>query len=495
MTASSRQNLSHYHLSTCDIGELVPVAVVECLPGDVIRHSASVMMRLSPMAAPVMHNMVIRVDHFFVPNRLSWDADTAGVSWEDFITGGPQGNDASAVPTMLSTGATRDVHDHMGIPRTAGIPIDKMPIRAYNLCYNEWYRDQDLSVVRDLDKVDLAQIAYEKDYYTAARPWPQKGEAVTLPLGVEAPVIGRGTGANYVQSGTQTDVGTLLAEATTGNVKVSGSVPGTVNIEPKGGTGYGPVADLANATAVDIVQLRIAAAVQRWKEARARWGSRYSELCRREFGATPLDSRLQRPEHLGGGRSMVSVSEVLQTAPESGAPARAFGVGDMYGHGIGFGKSNGYKRKVQEHGYMISLMSVRPKAVYQNGVARNWLKRHKEDFYTPQLAHIGQQEVLTQEVWADATNAGDVFGWNDRYQEYRNQRSLVTGEFRDTLNYWHLARNFTEAPALNQAFVEVDPASTKRIFNEQTQASLWVTTNHRLQMARRITAVSTPRLL
>lgn len=254
-------------------------------------------------------------------------------------------------------------------------------------------------------------------------------------------------------------------------------------------------ANLANATAVTINALRQASAIQRFMENRARWGSRYAEYVRHAFGARPLDARLQRPEFLAGGAQRISMSEVLQTAPDPQAGQRQFGVGDLYGHGIGVTRSNRYRVAFQEHGYVISLVSVRPKAMYTNGIARSFLRSNKEDFYQPELAHIGQQQVRTAEVYATPANQADFFGWSDRYQEYRYQRSEVHGDFRDTLDYWHLGRKFTDAPALNQSFVQCDAAETKRIFNEQTANSCWVATQHNLQALRVVTRDATPRLL
>jgi hypothetical protein len=492
----SRHNLSNERMLSCDIGQLVPCAAIPVLPGDEFRANSKVMVRLSPMAAPVMHGISIRVHHFFVPDRLTWP-DGHPSTFEDFITGGPDGNDASVTPKLNTTGTAYDLLDYMGLPvggSQSGIPVMSTAVRAFNLIYNEWYRDQDLITERTLEDLTIPNVAYGRDYYNTARPWPQKGEEVTLPLGDRAPVVGIGVTGQGAASGPTTVYETDGTGGTTYEdyYDTTGSRP-LVEADPDNVGFPGIFADLSQATAATINALRRASGLQRFAEARARWGSRYAEYTRHAFGAVPLDARIQRPEFLGGGTNRVSISEVLQTAPES--TGRDFGVGDMYGHGIGMAKSNRYKTRFQEHGMVISMFSVRPNPMYSNGIERHFLKNDREDFYQRELAHIGQQEVLEQEVYADSTNSGNVFGWNDRYAEYRHARSMAVAEFRDVLDYWHLARKFSTAPALNQAFVEVTPADTKRIFNEQTNHSLWVFCDHQVQARRVVPKNATARLL
>lgn len=487
----SRHNLSNDKLLTCDIGQLVPCGLQEVLPGDEFRGNSSVMVRLSPLAAPVMHGMNIRIHHFFVPHRLTW---TETPSFEDFITGGPDGTDASTVPTINLTGTANDLLDYMGLPTQAaavGVPVNALPVRAFNLIYNEWYRDQDLVTERSLDDLTIPNVAYAKDYFTTARPWPQKGEEITLPLGTEAPVVGIGAATQTYTSGSQTIYESGASAGRNLTSYLSAFLP--VEEDPNN-TGFPRiVADLTQATAASINALRRASGLQRFAEARARHGSRYPEYVRHAFGAHPLDSRLQRPEFLAGGTQRVSVSEVLQTAPEA---TPRYGVGDMYGHGIGLTRSNRYRTRFQEHGYVVSMFSVRPEASYVNGIERTFLRQDREDFYQKELAHIGQQEVKQREVYATTTNGDTVFGWSDRYSEYRSGRSHVSGEFRTVLDYWHLARDFgVTEPALNQTFVEVTPSDTKRIFNEQTNHSLWVACHHRLQARRVVPKNATARLL
>ena len=487
----SKFNLSHYKLMTCDMGELIPIACVPVLPADSVQHHTNVLVRVSPLAAPVMHPVTARVHHFFVPNRLLMDG------WEDFITGGPDGDDTTAIPTYSSAATTGTVSDHLGIPPVAGIDINKMPLTAYNKIFNEYYRDQDLVTERPIGDNSLANIAWEKDYFSAGRPWTQKGPDVTIPLGTVAPVMGIGIdGDNFDTAGKTVYETGQSASSTFANSHESsaGSTGNMYFEEDPANAGYpGIYADLANATGANINDVRRAFAIQRYQEARSRYGSRFTEYLRYLGVRNPSDQRLQRPEYLGGGQAQINFSEVMQTAPETGvAPSNEYGVGDMYGHGIVAMKSNAYRRYFEEHGYVITMFSARPKAIYQDGIHREFLKTSKEDYFQRELSAIGQQEVYLNECYADSTNGMDTFSYQDRYMEYREHPSQVSGEFRDTLDYWHMARQFASAPSLNSDFVTCDP--TKRIYNEQTTNSLWVMAQHKMVARRIVPRNATPRL-
>jgi hypothetical protein len=440
------------------------------------------------MAAPVMHPISVRIHHFFVPNRIVW------TKWEDFITGGPDGTNADTPPTCFTspTESNNRLFDYLGAPKRVQQSLNCLAVRAYNAIYNEYYRDQDLVTEVNEDNVNVQKIAWQKDYFTSSRPWTQKGPEVILPLGDLAPVMGLGAedqqyldGADvavYEAGGIQTTY-TKAKQLNATGVQSRGWLE-----EDPNNTGYPNIyADLSKATGTNVNDVRNAFAIQRYQEARARYGSRYTEYLR-YLGVTPSDARLQRPEFLGGGRANVSISEVLQTAPEPTVdPVKDYGVGDMYGHGIAAVRSNGFQKFIEEHGYIISLFSVRPKAIYTQGVHRHWKRKTKEDYFQKELQHIGQQAVTNDEVFQTNSGGDDTFGYQDRYSEYREMPSFVSGEFRSTLNYWHLGREFATLPVLNQSFTDCDPS--KRIFNEQTQHSLWCVAQHKT-VARRLVAKS-----
>ncbi len=495
--ARNKHNLSDYRLLTGDMGPLYPIGLAEILPGDAVQQSTQVFMRFSPMAAPVMHPITVRVHHFFVPHRLVWP-ESEGGGWESFITSGSDGSDAQTVPTVATSGIAGELHDYMGLPLVAGAEVSALPIRGYNMVYNEWYRDQDLAAVKADEDLEVVKIAWEKDYLTTARPWEQKGPAITMPLGDSVPVHGIGfQSQNYTQSNVQ-------AHETDGTQTTQYAIAGTFDQgtpnfsyieEDPNNPGFPNIrADLSETTAVPINEWRRAFALQRYAEARSRYGSRYVEYLR-YLGVNPSDQRINRPEFLGGGRAQVGISEVLQTANE--AASDRFGVGDLYGHGVAAMRSNAFRRHFNEHGYLHTLLSVRPKAMYTQGAERHWLRRDRDEFWQRELEHIGQQAVWDGEVFIDATPTEAelyaTFGYQDRYMEYRGSQSKVAGEFRNILDYWHLAREFASAPVLNQSFSDCDPS--KRIFNVQNQHTLWIAAQHRRVARRFVTNNASGRIM
>lgn len=479
-------NLSHYKLLTCDMGELVPVALTEVLPGDTFQQSSAVLLRVSPLLAPVMHPVHVRIHHWFVPHRIVWD------QWEAFITGGADGMDDSEFPT-LDAGApgVGSLADYLGVPPdlASGAHVSALPFRGYSLIWNEWYRDQDLQSPLAISKdqgvdsttnVTLQNVAWEKDYFTSARPWTQKGPDVTIPLGSTAPVIPEGSAVPTfdVPGVTGSSMNVLSGDAT---VRTGGGVP----------SGSGQLTwntphlqtDLSSAVAANINDLRRAFALQRYEEARARYGSRYTEYLR-YLGVRSSDARLQRPEYLGGGKQTIQFSEVLQTGPDSTDD----GVANLKGHGIAAVRSNRYRRFFEEHGYVFSLMSVKPKTMYGQALHRTWNRRTKEDFWQRELQHIGQQEILNKELYAAHATPEGVFGYQDRYDEYRRCESGLAAEFRTDLDFWHYARLFASDPALNADFIKSVP--TKRVNAVETNDVLWCMVNHRIAARRMVAPVA-----
>jgi len=479
----SKFSLSCTKLLSCDLGELVPINICEVLPGDSIQQATSALVRCSPLIAPVMHPVHVTIHKWYVPTRILWE------DFEDFITGGPDGMDASVYPTITIGGgsgaAVGSLADYLGVvPGVNNIEVSALPFRAYAMIWNEWYRDQDLQTALTVDLTSGADTTtntvlqngcWEKDYFTSSRPWEQKGPAVTIPIGTSADV----TITQAERTGGASPGGPYgLAGAGEGGGRTDIAYSNDLG-SPGDALQLLGTADLSTATGITVTLLREALALQRFEEARARFGSRYSEYLR-YLGVTSSDARLQRPEYLGGGRQTIQFSEVLQTA-EGTNP-----VGELRGHGIAATRTNRYRRFFEEHGYCITLMCVRPKTIYASGLARHWNRRTKEDFWQKELEHIGQQEVLKKEVYAAAALPEDVFGYQDRYDEYRRAESTIAGEFRDsTLNYWHFARIFASEPSLNSDFVKSIP--TERTFAVPSKDVLWVMARHSVQ-ARRLVA-------
>lgn len=410
------------------MGELLPVACVEVLPGDTFRGNASVLLRASPLVAPVMHPVQVRVHHWFVPNRLLW------TEWEKFVVESEE-NQAWVHPTVTYDGGR--LGDHLGIPKNAsGLVVNAFPFRAYNKIYNEYYRDQEVQSVVPQDNLQLLNCQWEKDHLTSARAEPQRGDV-------------------FSASVTMTNAS-----------PVPGQEVGTVSVDA----------------------LRHALAAQRFSEARSRYGNRYTEYLQ-YLGIKPSDARLNRPEYLGGGKQMISFSEVLATADSQDVP-----IGTMKGHGIAAVRSPTHQRFFEEHGFYVTLLSVRPKAIYNNNVARKWKRNQAEDYYRKELELEGQEEILNQEVYAEpGNNTWSTWAYQDRYYYYRKELSRVSGQFRDTFNYWHLAREFTELPGLNGAFLGCAPS--KRIFADQTTHGLYLMVQNDIRARRMVRPNPKPRTL
>lgn len=449
-------------------GFIVPVQCQEVLPNDDVRHKVDVILRTQQLQAPVYHSAEVKFHTYFVPARLCWD------NFDKFITGGEDGLNESVPPTIDVGGApiaSGSLSDHLGLPQgqTVSEDVSALPFRAYALIYNEYYRDQDLQDPVPLSTADgedvttstvLKRACWQKDYFTTCRPDTQKGDDVTIALTGDAPILGLGK-QNQTFSDTDQNVHETDGDGTVTydkNIAFGGAAPnGTIYLEEDpDNAGYPNLrADLSNVAAVDINTIRLAASLQRYKENMLKFGARYTERLQAAFGVKNPDARLQRPEYLGGGKSVIQFSEIIQSAP-SIDDTSAESVGTLKGHGITVLRENKYRRRVPEYGFLITVMVVRPKTAYQEGVHRMWSRLTKEDYFQPELQHIGMQQVKKREIYAGSSNPDDVFGYQNRYDEYRHMFDQVSGELNDTLDYWHMARQFGSEPSLNGSFVECE---------------------------------------
>jgi hypothetical protein len=400
-------NLSHYKNLTFDMGQLVPIMCHEVLPGDLQQQTTEALVRVAPLVTPVMHPVQVKIHHFFVPMRLLWE------DWEDFITGGDDGNDTSVFPQITLTPAEKSLADYLGLPIGTSLAVNALPFRAYAKIWNEHYRDQDLQTELTIDTTSgpdtttnttLQNCAWEKDFFTTCRTTEQKGSDVTLPLGTSAPVIPTGASAKPTFETSLDSTHRDLNADATANVSLQGYSSGLGDML-WGDSGL--QTDLSNATAATVNQLRQAFAEQRFKEARSRYGNRYTEYLK-WLGINSPDGRLQRSEYLGGGKNTISFSEIIQSAPDYDSND---GVGTLRGHGITALRSNRYKKFFTEHGYCISLMSVKPKTMYVDGVNTMWNKTTKEEFFQKEYQHTGQRAVLNKEVYAAHSSPTDTFGY------------------------------------------------------------------------------------
>lgn len=578
----NRFNLSHDVKLTAKFGKLIPILCQDCLPGDVYKMNSEILVRMAPMLAPIMTKVNVYTHFFFVPKRLVWS------HWKEFITGGETGEESPLYPRLQLLTSTVSSHtpnadfnsfhpgslaDYLNFPVApakksdgswlwiypgTSVELDALPFRAYQLIYNEYYRDQNVDPEVDIRKdvdglmqvsgnpytgdksvnyelMKLRDRSWQKDYFTSALPFAQRGDEVTLPLQGEAEIVyGNGkvrtsgepidtvissldekSGANLQLRGVNSQpissnlldlklsgtssvyAGSLINPNDTGAVVTSDPhIHTLVNTDDLKKFISG--VDLSSASSTTINELRRAIKAQEFLELSARAGSRYIEQIYAYFGVKSSDARLQRPEFLGGGKSPIMISDVLQTSQSTETSAQA----NPSGHGVSVQNSHSFKYACEEHGYIIGIMSVMPKAAYMQGLPRQYSKFDRLDYYWPQFAHLGEQEILNKELyypyWQSpeqyAVSPDGTFGYTPRYAEYKTAQDSVHGDFRGSLSFWHMGRIFGNAPQLNSAFLHNVEDAANRVFNvvDEDVDKLWCNIHHNLIALRKMPKYGTP---
>jgi len=529
----------HSYKTTLDAGYLIPFYCDEILPGDSFKADFSVLCRLTTPIVPFMDRLKLETFYFFVPNRLLWNGFKSFMGEQRFPTDTLQPilPYISIQPhydgTTEASGKSR-LADYFGLPTGVSQAVNVLPFRAYNLIWNEWFRDENLQAsapfTDDMSADDPSTNGLDKngsgtretwkwyimprkrgkrhDYFTSCLPWPQKGDPVSLPLGGNAPVWGDGNPLFFSEFTTTNSSNYRIKDVSA--LGPNGDIPVTTAgmRTSSTGTSYGVVlqnnptasssglyTDLAQATAATVASLRQAIQLQRFMERSARSGSRYTELIRGHFNVLSPDSRLQRPELLGYTKSYMNVQPIPQTsASDSTTPQ-----GNLAAQGVLIDAQHAFQQTFTEHGYIIGLVCITTDLTYQQGRNKMWDRRTRYDFYWPEFAHLGEQAVANSEIYVQGTaDDSKVFGYQERYAEYRYYPGQITGALRSTypqsLDVWHLAQKFENLPTLNSTFIEENPPLA-RVLAVQDEPQFIFDSFLQLKCARPMPVYSVPGLM
>lgn len=513
-------DLSHEKRISARIGQLVPVFVSETMPNDTFHGSTEVLVKLAPLIAPIYHRLNLYVHYFFIPNRLLWK------DWEPFITGGRLGEAVTtppvppraSIPLMLNEGDsildTGSLADYMGIPPIPDADaalwdnrnLDMMPFAAFYRCWYDYYRDRnyvdDNEMLPMLSGLQAAPIftelvtprnsarkrAWEHDYFTSAQTDTQRGAQVLIPMeGSAGSVVSAVTGDPVPIS---KDLGT------------GPSVPGDLySHDISGATNYEAAEIVFQNTEITLNDFRTANALQIWMERNQLAGSRYNESIRAHFGRITSDARLQRAEYLGGGKAVIQISEIMTTAYSEDDASAVVPPGNPAGRGSTYADTNRFSYNCEEHGFIIGILSVMPSSGYMQGIPRMFLQRNTFlDYPWPTFAHLGEQEVYDYEIYADPTSVPEfrvdppVFGYQSRYSDWKHIPSSSHGDFRTTLDFWHLTRKFGALPTLGEDFVNFEDALQDRVFNVSSVDTLWMYVYNKIHVKRALPYFGTPKL-
>lgn len=521
-------DLSWTHKTTTRMGRLTPIYIEEAIPSDTFRGSSEVLLRLAPLLAPIYDEISLYVHFFFVPNRLLW------AEWEEFITGGRLGvgvdPDVAPVPPFCDIGKTLDsspsafaessLMNYLGVPVFAeltggdydGKTIDMMPALAYQLVWLEYYRDRNFysddwlgiefpvpsgEIEWDTypDLFDLQKRAWEHDYFTSALPFTQRGVEVLMPLAGTGSVTYLNSSNYFTEDGSPLTAGAAMFA---GNKLVDTGVPADAtrveNIDEVN----------LDTSSVSINDFRSSYALQVWLERNAVGGSRYNESTLAHFGVKPQDSRLQRPEYIGGGKINVNIREVVSTAYSEDADAAVVPLGNLGGHGVTYGNTNQFSYFCSEHGFIIGIASIMSPPSYYQGLPRMFRRRSFLDYPWPTFAKLGEQQVDKAELYASATNLTEdsngilpLFGYQSRYADWKYHPNRVSGAFQSTLKFWTLVRDFANSPVLGRNFVDYDQTLQNRIFavTDESADNFWLYVYNNVRVRRPLPYFGQPNTL